>query len=171
MRCLPHSLLKVRYGPRSLVYAIHRLWIESPEEAYCLLVHGEYQRVRRYRPYRRDAPTPVQAPVPLHPVHVGERIRERPRHVPVIRVHLAPHHVGGVEGHPVRDARRSASKHVVDIARSRFIPPSGIWNLHLIGAVPTELARTQACTADQNMWMIDCFCFRSCRNMTNNCRR
>jgi hypothetical protein len=29
MRCPPHSLLKVRYGPRSLVYAIHRLWIES----------------------------------------------------------------------------------------------------------------------------------------------
>jgi hypothetical protein len=89
----------------------------------------------------------------------------------VIRAHLALHHVGGVEGHPVRDARRSASKHVVDMARSRFIPPSGIWNLHLIGAVPTELARTQVCTADQNMWMIDCFCFRSCRNTTNNCRR
>ena len=114
---------------RSLVYAIYHLWIESPEEAYCLLVHGEYQRVRRYRPYRRDAPTPLQAPVPLHLVHVGERIRECPQRVPVIRAHLAPHHVGGVEGHPVRDACRSACKHVVDMARLRFIPPSGIWNL------------------------------------------
>ena len=145
MRCPPHSLLKVRYGPRSVVYAIHRLRIESSEEAYCLLVHGEYQRVRRYRPYCRDAPAPVQAPVPLPPVQVGEHVRERPRRVLVIRAHLAPHRVGGVEGRPVRDARRGAPEHVVRHDQIALRPALGylVFAHGLIGAVPTK-TRTHA---------------------------
>ena len=150
MRCLPHPLLKLLYGPCSLVDAIRRLRIESPEEAYCLLVHGKYQRVRRYRPYRRDAPTPVQAPVPLPPVHVGEHVRERPLRIPLIRAHLAPHRVGGVEGRPVRDARRGAPDHVVRHGQIALRPALGYLEFahSLVGAVPTKLARTQACTPD-----------------------
>ena len=156
---MPTSLLKVLYGPRSLVYAIHLLRIESPEEAYRLLIHGEYQRVRRYRPYRRDAPTPVQAPVPLPPVHVGEHVRERPRRVRLIRAHLAPHRIGGVEGRPVRDAGRGAPEHVVRHGQVALRPALGYLEFAhgLVGAVPTKLARMQACKPDRNRWTIDVF--------------
>ncbi len=127
------------WTPISRLCAIHCLRIESPEEAHRLLVHGEYQRVRRHRPYRRDAPAPVQAPVSLPPVHVGEHVGERPRRVPRIRAHLAPHRVGGVEGRPVRDAGRGAPEHVIRHDQIALRPALGYLEFThgLVGAIPT----------------------------------
>jgi hypothetical protein len=127
------------WTPISRLCTIHCLRIELPEEAHRLLVNGEYQRVRRHRPYCHDAPAPVQAPVSLPPVHAGEHVGERPHRVPRIRAHLAPHRVGGVEDRPVRDAGRGAPKHV--IRHDQIALRSALRYLEfahgLVGAVPT----------------------------------